>query len=84
MKPITIGAFSIFWFFSLVTVASAANVNNIGKPDHAYTIKVPSQPNIYVVEFTPKSDPSKTCIYINEQYSSGFHCFDKPVEVKKN
>lgn len=34
--------------------------------------------NTVIVEFSPKADPNKVCIYVSGYKQAGLDCFDKP------
>jgi len=67
--------------FAALPVDAASEVDNTIQGDQIYEIDMPGK-DARVVEFTPKSDPSKVCvafIMVNFETSS-LQCFDKPTQ----
>ncbi len=76
MKKIGILAAAAFG----LAACDAPSFTDLVAPDHAYEIDTWAE-NSEVYEFTPKSNPKKTCIMVmlDSGAAMGLQCFDKPV-----
>lgn len=63
-----------------LAACDAPSLTDLVDPDHAYEIDTWAE-NSEVYEFTPKSNPNKTCIMVmlDNGNDMGLQCFDKPV-----
>ncbi len=63
-----------------LAACDAPTFSDLVDPDHSYEIDTWAE-NSEVYEFTPKSNPRKTCIMVmlDSGKAMGLQCFDKPV-----
>ncbi len=73
-------AIIILLFLTLNACANHDNDNGDEEKsqfDHSYSIENPGF-DFYIKEFTPKSNPNYTCVYVRGHKSLGLQCFPKP------